>query len=125
TDIPEVEMLPQKRACFTVPTSRFEVGESSTPATTRQTGHTLVRRVDYGFIDTLDASIQASEGRVMTTIEEVNKSVADLAATQRHDAHELYVHDGDAQDDRALLRGQISLLTREGRYFHSMASSYE
>ncbi|GJW25535.1 hypothetical protein Tco_0039346 [Tanacetum coccineum] len=31
----------------------------------------------------------------------------------------------DAQDDRALLRTQVSLLTRERRYFHSMASSYE
>ncbi|GJS10520.1 putative reverse transcriptase domain-containing protein [Tanacetum coccineum] len=103
----------------------FEVKESSTTATTGQTGHTLVRRVDYRFIDTLDASILAFEGRVMTTVEEVNKRVEDLAATQRQDAHELYVRDGDAQDDRALLRGQISLLTREGRYFHSMTSSYE
>ncbi|GKA71832.1 hypothetical protein Tco_0778048 [Tanacetum coccineum] len=125
TDIPEAEMPPQKRGCFTVPASRFEVEESSTTATTGQTGHTLVRRVDYRFIDTLDASIRAFEGRVMTTVEEVNKRVEDLAATQRQDAHELYVRDGDAQDDRALLRGQISLLTREGRYFHSMTSSYE
>ncbi|GKD15461.1 hypothetical protein Tco_1199868 [Tanacetum coccineum] len=60
-------MPPQKRACFTVPASRFEVGESSTAATTRQIGHTLVHR----------------------------------------DAHELYVRDGDAQDDRALLREAV------------------
>ncbi|GJT02593.1 hypothetical protein Tco_0823762 [Tanacetum coccineum] len=38
---------------------------------------------------------------------------------------ELYVHCEDAQDDRALLRAQVSLLTRERRYFRSMASSYE
>ncbi|GKB20458.1 hypothetical protein Tco_0854381 [Tanacetum coccineum] len=31
----------------------------------------------------------------------------------RKDAHELYVRDKDAQDDRALLRAQISLLMRE------------
>ncbi|GJZ00426.1 putative reverse transcriptase domain-containing protein [Tanacetum coccineum] len=65
TDIPKAEMLPRKRACFTVPTCRFE------------------------------------------------------------DGHELYVRDEDAQDNRALLRAHISLLMRERRYFHSMASSYE
>ncbi|GJW71683.1 hypothetical protein Tco_0128600 [Tanacetum coccineum] len=42
-------------------------------------------------------------------MEEVNKRVTDLAATQRQDAHEL----------------QVSLLMRERRYFRSMASSYE
>ncbi|GKC12650.1 hypothetical protein Tco_1009432, partial [Tanacetum coccineum] len=103
----------------------FEVGESSTAAAARKTGHTLASRVDYEFIDTLDASIRAFEGRVMTAIEEVNKKVIDLAATQRQDVHELYVHHGDAQDDRDALRAQISLLTRERRYFRSMASSYE
>ncbi|GKE65416.1 hypothetical protein Tco_1519577 [Tanacetum coccineum] len=59
-----------KRLCLTAPASRFEVGESSAATATRQTGHTLDRRVDYGFIDTLDASIQAFEGRVMTAIGE-------------------------------------------------------
>nr|GEZ06414.1 hypothetical protein [Tanacetum cinerariifolium] len=50
-----------KRACFTAPTRRFKVRESSTATTAGQTGHTLARRVDYGFIDTLDFSIRASE----------------------------------------------------------------
>ncbi|GJW76168.1 hypothetical protein Tco_0137850 [Tanacetum coccineum] len=61
----------------------------------------------------------------MTVVREVNKRVTDLAATQRQDAHELYVRDEDAQDDRALLRAHISLLVRERRYFRSTASSYE
>ncbi|GJW71684.1 hypothetical protein Tco_0128601 [Tanacetum coccineum] len=47
----------QKRARFTAPASRFEVGESSAAAAARQARHTLAHRVDYGFIDTLDASI--------------------------------------------------------------------
>ncbi|GJS74779.1 hypothetical protein Tco_0617532 [Tanacetum coccineum] len=63
--------------------------------------------------------------RAMTAMEEVNKRVTDLATTQRQDAHELYVRDEDAQDDRALLRAQISLLMRERRYFFSMTYSYE
>ncbi|GJX41761.1 hypothetical protein Tco_0256751 [Tanacetum coccineum] len=125
TDILEAEMPPQKRVCFTAPTRRFEVGESSTAATARQPGHTLARRVDYGFIDTLDASIRAFESRVGTIVEEVNERVTDLATTQRQDVHELYVCHEDAQDDRALLRAQISLLTRERQYFFSMSLSYE
>nr|GEV03075.1 putative reverse transcriptase domain-containing protein [Tanacetum cinerariifolium] len=39
-------------------------------AATRQTGHALDHRVDYGFIDTLDTSMRASEGKVMTSVEE-------------------------------------------------------
>nr|GEW91300.1 putative reverse transcriptase domain-containing protein [Tanacetum cinerariifolium] len=125
TDIFEAEMPPRKRVCFTAPTCRLNVGESLTAAAARQTVHTLARRADYGFINTLDANIRASKGRVMTTVEEVNERVTDLGATQRHDAHELYVRHEDAQDERALLRAQISLLTRERRYFHYMSLSYE
>nr|GEU52762.1 hypothetical protein [Tanacetum cinerariifolium] len=36
--------------------AKFEVKESSTAVAARQTWHTLARRVDYRFIDTLDAS---------------------------------------------------------------------
>ncbi|GJU36729.1 hypothetical protein Tco_1185083 [Tanacetum coccineum] len=62
-DIPKADMPLWKRARFTSPTGRF--------------------------IDTLDASIRASESRAMTAVEEVNKRVIDLATTQRQDAHEL------------------------------------
>nr|GEW34880.1 hypothetical protein [Tanacetum cinerariifolium] len=34
---------------------QFETGESSTATAARQTRHTLARRVDYGFINTMDA----------------------------------------------------------------------
>ncbi|GJU42563.1 hypothetical protein Tco_1195520 [Tanacetum coccineum] len=125
SDIPEMDMSFWKRLCLNTPSSRFEVGESSIVVAARQAGDTLPRRVDYEFIDTVDASIRASESRVMTTVEEVNERVTNLATTQRQDAHELYVRDEDAQDDQALLRAQISLLTRERRYFRSMTSSYE
>nr|GEY37546.1 hypothetical protein [Tanacetum cinerariifolium] len=87
----------QKRARFTAPTGRFEFGESSSVAA-RQTRHTLAYRVDYGFINTMDASIYAFESKAMTAM---------------------------GEDDRALLRAQVSLLTRERRYFRSMAYSYE
>ncbi|GJX60724.1 hypothetical protein Tco_0292114 [Tanacetum coccineum] len=95
SDIPETDMPFQKRLCLTAHASRFEARESLTTSAIRKIRHTLARRVDNFFIDT------------------------------RQDAHELYVRDKDAQDDRALLRAQISLLTRERQYFRSMTSSYK
>ncbi|GJZ18087.1 hypothetical protein Tco_0554210 [Tanacetum coccineum] len=52
--IPEADMPIRKRVRFTAPSYRFEIGESSAPATARQTGPALTRSVDYGFIYTLD-----------------------------------------------------------------------
>ncbi|GJV69994.1 hypothetical protein Tco_1485503 [Tanacetum coccineum] len=85
-DLLETDMLLQKRARFTAPTGRFEVGVSSSVATARQAGHTLAHTVDYGFIDTMDASIRTSKSRAMTAVGVVNERVTDLAATQRQDA---------------------------------------
>nr|GEV38368.1 reverse transcriptase domain-containing protein [Tanacetum cinerariifolium] len=89
SDIPETNMLFWKRLCLTALAFRFKVEESSTAAAARQTVHTLARRVDYEFIDTIDASIRASESKVMIAVEAINKRVIDLATTQRNDAHEL------------------------------------
>ncbi|GKB46001.1 putative reverse transcriptase domain-containing protein, partial [Tanacetum coccineum] len=97
-DIPEDVMPLWKRAHFSSPAIGFEVGESSAAAVTREAGHALTSSVDYGFIDTMDASIRASESRAMTAV---------------------------GEDNRALLRAQVSLLAREKRYFRSMASSYK
>ncbi|GJS51904.1 hypothetical protein Tco_0625266 [Tanacetum coccineum] len=101
-DLLKEDMSLRKRARFIAPTGRFEVRESSSAGAARQSGHTLAHRVDYGFIDTMDASIRASESRVMTDVGEVNKRVTNLAITQRQETHEL-----------------------QRRYFRSMASSYE
>ncbi|GJZ94251.1 putative reverse transcriptase domain-containing protein [Tanacetum coccineum] len=90
-DIPEADMPLQKRARFSTPASGFKVGESSIAAAARQARHALTSSVDYGFIDTVDASIRASESRAMTAVREVNERVTDLAITQRQEAQELYV----------------------------------
>ncbi|GKD82986.1 hypothetical protein Tco_1349825 [Tanacetum coccineum] len=50
-DIPEAKLPPRKRLCLATPASRYEVRESSN-AVPRPTGG---RRVDYGFVSTLDA----------------------------------------------------------------------
>ncbi|GJS68738.1 hypothetical protein Tco_0683303 [Tanacetum coccineum] len=64
--------LPRKRLILTDPTPRFEVGESSTAAAARQPRSTIAHRVDYSFLDTIDASIRASERRTMAVVEVVN-----------------------------------------------------
>ncbi|GKD33182.1 hypothetical protein Tco_1248691, partial [Tanacetum coccineum] len=56
-DIPEADIPPRKRLCMTAPTPRFEVGESPIAADARQPGSTVARRVDYSFMDIVDASI--------------------------------------------------------------------
>ncbi|GJW27056.1 putative reverse transcriptase domain-containing protein [Tanacetum coccineum] len=86
--LPEDDMPPRKRICFTTSSRRFEIGESSEAATARQTGPALVR-------------------------EEVNEGITDLAATHRYDSEEFYTRHQDAHDDRALLQARISTLERE------------
>ncbi|GJR92212.1 hypothetical protein Tco_0264386 [Tanacetum coccineum] len=105
-DIPEAELPPRKRLCLTAPTSRYEVGESSTAAPRPTGGH----RADYGFIGTMDAEIrrqraeevgygirdvwvdptEAVEEVAPTTLEGVNARVTELAAVQEQDTQDVY-----------------------------------
>nr|GEX79071.1 hypothetical protein [Tanacetum cinerariifolium] len=79
-----------KRVRFTAPSHRFKIRKSSTAVTTRQTGPALTHGVDYGFIDTLDASTRATNERVMNALEGVNERMTDLASTYRHYSEEFY-----------------------------------
>ncbi|GJZ32094.1 putative reverse transcriptase domain-containing protein [Tanacetum coccineum] len=85
--IPSPPLLLPSLTClirFTALSHRFEIKESSAAAA-RQPGPALTRGVDYGFIDTVNASIRATDERVMTALEGVNERMTDLAATHRHD----------------------------------------
>ncbi|GJY52174.1 hypothetical protein Tco_0443021 [Tanacetum coccineum] len=97
-DIPEADILPQKRLLLTIPTPRFEVGESYAAAV-RQSGSTVAHRVDYSFVDTVDASIRALERRTMAAIEMLN-----------------------LRRDHAALRGEVDTLRM---YISSMCTTYE
>ncbi|GJV17215.1 putative reverse transcriptase domain-containing protein [Tanacetum coccineum] len=112
---------------------RFEVRESSSAAAARPTGG---YRVDYRFIGTLDAELRRDRVREMgyrntdvwedpteateevppTTVAELSQRVTDLVTTVRQNTDEIYVRFKDAQDDRALLRGQINMLRRDRQY---------
>ncbi|GKC68730.1 hypothetical protein Tco_1101328 [Tanacetum coccineum] len=98
-DIAEANILHQKSLILTAPTPRFEVGESFTAAATRQSRSTMARGVDYSFVDTVDASVRASERRTMAAIEMQ-----------------------DAQKDHAALRGEVDTLRR---YLSSLCTTHE
>ncbi|GKA72527.1 putative reverse transcriptase domain-containing protein, partial [Tanacetum coccineum] len=132
-DIPEAELLPRKRLCPTAPTSRYEVGESST-ATPRPTrGH----RADYRFIGTMDAEIrwqraeevgysirdiwvdptEAVEEVAPMTLKRVNTRVTELAAVQEQDTQDIYAVIEDGQDRQTQLFQRVDRLV-EDRQFH-------
>ncbi|GKF26454.1 hypothetical protein Tco_0082348, partial [Tanacetum coccineum] len=97
--------LLRKRLLLTAPTPRFKIGESSTAAAVaRQPRSTMAQRVDYGFVDTLDASIRASEQKAMAVVESVNLRVNYQASVHRQESKEFQTRHQDAQDDHATLR---------------------
>ncbi|GKD89958.1 hypothetical protein Tco_0244631, partial [Tanacetum coccineum] len=71
-DLPEADMPLWKRACFTAPTGRFEVGESSSAAAARQAEHPMFREVGYGITDTWDELVDTIQEISPTTLEGVN-----------------------------------------------------
>ncbi|GKE69548.1 hypothetical protein Tco_1527620, partial [Tanacetum coccineum] len=132
-DIPEAELPPRKRLCPTAPTSRYEVGESSTAAPRPTGGH----RADYRFIGTMDAEIrrqraeevgygirdvwvdptEAVEEVAPTTLEGVNARVTELAAVQEQDTQDIYAVIEDGQDRQTQLFQRVDGLV-EDRQFH-------
>ncbi|GKD93619.1 reverse transcriptase domain-containing protein [Tanacetum coccineum] len=132
-DIPEAKLPPRKRFCSTAPTSRYEVGESSTAAPKPTGGH----RVEYGFIDTLYAKTrcqraeevgygirdvwadlrEAVEELASTTLEGVNARVTEFIDVQELDIQDIYVVIEDTQDRQTQLFQRIDGLV-EDRQFH-------
>ncbi|GKB01428.1 hypothetical protein Tco_0829472, partial [Tanacetum coccineum] len=75
-DVLEADVPPRKRLCLTAPTSMFEMGESLAAAATRRPGSFVARRADYGFVDTMDASIRAAEERSVAAVRVVKLRVS-------------------------------------------------
>ncbi|GJY73332.1 hypothetical protein Tco_0477763 [Tanacetum coccineum] len=122
-DIPESERPPRKRSCLFALGSKYEVGESSTA---RPTGG---RRVDYGFVSTLDAEerrrgiievgygirdtwvdpVEAVPEIAPMTVGEVNTRVTELAELHEHDTHDLYALLEDTQDSRTCISQRVTM----------------
>ncbi|GJV47645.1 hypothetical protein Tco_1437857 [Tanacetum coccineum] len=130
-DIPEAELPPRKRLCLTTPTSRYEVGESST-AVPRPTGG---RRVDYGFVGTLDAEARRQRAEAVgygirdtwvdpretteevapVTLKGVNTRVTELTAVQEQDTQEIYAVIEDTQDRQTQIYQTVETLVDDSR----------
>ncbi|GJS73959.1 hypothetical protein Tco_0706800 [Tanacetum coccineum] len=110
TDIPEA---PRKRACFTTPAPRFEVGESSVAGAARQPRPTLeadlrrdrVREMGYGITDTWDEIVEAMlEIAPNTLYRRFHRHTAmllDREATYARRAWTIEARDPEPQDEPA------------------------
>ncbi|GJV30636.1 hypothetical protein Tco_1387084 [Tanacetum coccineum] len=136
-DIPEAELPPRKRLCLTTPASRYEVGESST-AVPRPTGG---RRVDYGFVGTLDAEARRQRAEAVgygirdtwvdpretaeevapVTLEGVNTRVTELAAVQEQDTQDIYAVIEDTQDRQTQIHQTVEALVDDRQYHYETA----
>nr|GEV43388.1 hypothetical protein [Tanacetum cinerariifolium] len=131
-DIPEEDMPPRRRFAFTAPLPGCDVAESFVAAAraprsqydfvdTVEAGHGLIRspghnartiaraadRVkDVGY----DRALQASERRMMTSIEEVNLRVTYQAQIRRQESKYFYTQLHDAQTDRRDIRLEIDVV---------------
>ncbi|GJY59803.1 putative reverse transcriptase domain-containing protein, partial [Tanacetum coccineum] len=136
-DIPEAKVPPHKRLCLTTPASRYEVGESST-AVPRPTGG---RRVDYGFVGTLDAEARRQRAEAVgygirdtwvdpretaeevapVTLEGVNTRVTELTAVQEQDTQEIYAVIEDTQDRQTQIYQTVETLVDDSQYHYETA----
>ncbi|GJZ57465.1 hypothetical protein Tco_0612959 [Tanacetum coccineum] len=136
-DVPEAELPPRKRLCLTTPASRYEVGESST-AVPRPAGG---RRVDYGFVGTLDAEARRQRAEAVgygirdtwvdpretteevapVTLEGVNTRVTELTAVQEQDTQEIYAVIEDTQDRQTQMYQTVETLVDDSRYHYETA----
>nr|GEW02624.1 reverse transcriptase domain-containing protein [Tanacetum cinerariifolium] len=132
-NILEEDMPPQRRFVLTAPPPGYDVAESSATATTK------APRGQYNFVDTVKAgqglnrspgqdtqtiarahdraedvgyveALQASERRMMTSIEEVNLRVSYQAQVRRQESANFYTQLLDAQIDRRDIRLEIDVL---------------
>ncbi|GKD20569.1 hypothetical protein Tco_1222272, partial [Tanacetum coccineum] len=112
-DIPEADTPPRKRLLLTAPRPRCEVGESSAAAAARQPGPTMARRVNYGFVDTVETRVRDTKRRMMDTVEVVNLRVSHQADVRRRESSEFYSQHHEVQMDRSAVRAEIEVLRRE------------
>ncbi|GJQ94452.1 putative reverse transcriptase domain-containing protein [Tanacetum coccineum] len=132
-DIPEEDMPPQRRFILTAPPPRCDVAKSSITAATR------APRGPYDFVDVVEAgqdlvrspghdtwtiargadraedvgyvrALQASERRMITSMEEVNLRVSYQAQVRKKESEEFYIQLLEAQTDHRDIRLEIDVV---------------
>ncbi|GJV77749.1 hypothetical protein Tco_1509333 [Tanacetum coccineum] len=113
-DVPEAEMPPRKRACFTTPAPGLEIGESSAAGAARWPGPTLEA-------DAWDEIVEAMMEIAPTILEGVDQRMTELDTTVRQRTEEFQVRFEEAYDDRAYLRARVNTLFRDRPYHRHTA----
>ncbi|GJR52273.1 hypothetical protein Tco_1402794 [Tanacetum coccineum] len=136
-DRPEFCLPPRKRLCSTQST-RYEVGESLSAAAARPTRG---RRVDYGFVGTMDTEIRRQRAEEVgyrirdvwvdlrevveevapMTLEGVNTRVTELAAVQEQDMQDIYAVIEDTQDKQTQIYQRVETLVDDSQYHYETA----
>nr|GEU67954.1 hypothetical protein [Tanacetum cinerariifolium] len=98
-DIPKEDMPPRRRFVFTAPSPGCDVAESSATAA-------RAPREDVGYV----RALQASERRMMTSIEEVNLKISYQAQVHRQESNYFYTQLHDAQTDHIDIRLKIDVV---------------
>ncbi|GJV43954.1 hypothetical protein Tco_1428490 [Tanacetum coccineum] len=99
-DIPEEDMPPHRRFVLTAPPPGCDVVKSSATTAAR------APRGQYDFVDT----VETSEHRMMTSIEEVNLRVSYQAQVRRKESEDFYTQLLDARTDRRDIRLKIDVV---------------
>nr|GEV76159.1 putative reverse transcriptase domain-containing protein [Tanacetum cinerariifolium] len=103
SDIPEMDIPFRNRLCLTAPAFSFEVVESSTAVVSRQSGHTLARRINYGLLIPWMQKMAPKK----TTMPMTNAAIKALIAQGVADALDEYEtkrsirNDNDSHDSRS------------------------
>nr|GEX76029.1 hypothetical protein [Tanacetum cinerariifolium] len=133
-EIPEEDMPPHRRFAFTAPPPGCDIAKSSVAVVAAR-----APRSQYNFVDTVEAgqglipsfghdariiaratdraedvgyvrALQASEHKMMTSIEEVNLRASYHAQVRRQESKYFYTHLHDAQTDRRDIRLEIDVV---------------
>ncbi|GKB17075.1 reverse transcriptase domain-containing protein [Tanacetum coccineum] len=75
----------------------------------------LERDIGYGITNTWDEILEDMPGAPATDETELGQRMANFVTTVRHDIDEIYVRLGEAQDERSLMSGRLSMLFRDRR----------
>nr|GEV33845.1 hypothetical protein [Tanacetum cinerariifolium] len=108
-DIPKEDMSHRRRFVLTAPSPGFEAGQGliRSPGHDAQTiARAADRAEDVGYV----RALQASERRMMTSIEEVNLRVSYQAQVHRQESKYFYTQLHDAQTDRRYIRLEIDVV---------------
>nr|GEX39971.1 putative reverse transcriptase domain-containing protein [Tanacetum cinerariifolium] len=121
-DILEEDMPPLRRFTLTGPPPGCDIAESSAGAAAR------APRSQYNFVDTdvgYVRALQASEHRMMTSIEEVNLRVSYQAQVRRQESANFYTQLLDAQTDRRDIRLEIDVVKVQRNAYETELDSHE